>query len=261
MSDIGTAGVTADSVAIAAEVKDPIGLLGGAFMISREARDFGVETGLPGMSSYFRGRFSVLGEVDADIVTSAAGFFPAEVVRGFWEEGASLPAAEAAERYIEVCHAFGRRKLAGLPEPDAVRLAELLQQVVRQADPIGAPVFGGWRALPLPDDAVAQVAQLTHVLREHRGGLHIIAVLATGLTPLEAVMTGGTKLVPGGEGNAEFFGWARPYPEITDELRERRAGAERLTDTLVAPAFGSLTGAEAGELSALLAKATSLAFG
>lgn len=268
MNDSGTAGTAGtvtgtvtDPVAIAAAVKDPVGMLGGAFMISREARDFGARTGLAGMSSYFRGRFGVLGEVDADVVASAAGFFPREVVRALWEAGTAVPAAEAARGYAEACQAFGRRKLAGLPEPDAARLAELLEPVVRAADPVGAPAFGGWRAVPLPVDVHARATQLAHVLREHRGGLHIVAVLASGLTPLEAVLSGESALVPSGDGNAEFFGWPRPYPEVTEPIRERRAAAERLTDTLVAPAFSSLTGAQATELTELLGKATAVMFG
>ncbi|TYK52833.1 SCO6745 family protein [Actinomadura decatromicini] len=244
---------------IAAAVAEPIGRLGGAFMISREAKAFAAETGLSGWTPYFRGRFGVLGEVDADVVLSAAGFFPATTVRHAWEAGAGLPAADAAGRYAAVAHGFGRRKLAGFAAAD--RLADLLHRVARTADVVGAPVAAGWRAMPLPEDGPARVIQLAHVVRELRGGLHVVAVLASGLSPLEAVLSGRSPLLPDGEPNAEYFGWPRPYPEVTDEIRRRHDEAERLTDELMAPAFASLDKAEADELTTLLNQAEKTVFG
>jgi hypothetical protein len=228
-------------------------------MISREAKIFGQETGFAGWAPYFRGRCGVLGEVDADVVVAATGFFPAEVVREVWEAAASLPAADAASRFAVVCQDFGRRKLAGFDDAD--RLAELLEMVVGNADVVGAPLCAGWRAMRLPADGLARVSQLAHVLRELRNGLHLVAVLATGLSPLQSVLTSSSALIPGGEANAEFFGWPRPYPEATAELRERRVRAEELTDTLVAPAFEIFGEGEADELITLLGRADATVFG
>ncbi|MFC4053497.1 hypothetical protein ACFOY4_27740 [Actinomadura syzygii] len=246
---------------IAAAVAEPIGRLGGAFMISREAKTFSAETGLSGWTPYFRGRFGVLGEVDADVVRSAAGFFPATTVRRAWEAGAGLAAAGAADRYAAVAHGFGRRKLAGFGGAAADRLADLLHRVAHSADVVGAPVSAGWRAMPLPEDGPARVIQLAHVVRELRGGLHVVAVLASGLTPLEAVLSGHSPLLPDGDPNAEYFGWPRPYPEVTDEIRRRHDEAERLTNELMAPAFASLGKAEADELVHLLGEAEKTVFG
>ena len=44
------------------------------------------------------------------------------------------------------------------------------------------------------------------ILREWRGGLHLVATTAAGLTPLEAILTNE------GAGQAKFFGWAEPFP-------------------------------------------------
>lgn len=247
-----------DARAIAAAVKDPIGALGGAFMISREAKAFSQETGFAGWGPYMRGRCGVLGEVDADVVTAAVGFFPADTVRRAWESGRSLPADEAALGYATVCHEFGRRKLAGFADAD--RLAELLGFVAANADMVAAPLAAGWRALPLPDDGPARVIQLAHVLRELRGGLHLVAVLATGLTPLESVLSGASLLIASGADNARYFGWAEPYPEVTEELEVLRSEAEALTDVLLGPAFEVLSEAEAGELGTLLGKAREVVF-
>jgi hypothetical protein len=244
---------------IAAAVAQPIGRLGGAFMISREAKAYSAEVGLTGWTPYFRGRFGVLGDVDADVVASAAGFFPVETVREAWDAGTGLSAATAAARYAVVAHDFGRRKLAGFAE--SARLADLLQLVVDGGDVVGAPVFAGWRAMPLPEDDRARVTQLAHAVRELRGGLHIVAVLATGLSPLEAIMGGTSATLRDGEPNAEYFGWPRPYPEVTEEVRRRRADAERHTDELMAPAFAALDRTEADELVALVEKAERAVFG
>jgi hypothetical protein len=249
-----------DSRALAAAAADPVGRLGGAFMISREARAYSERVGLKGWSPYMRGRCGVLGEVDADVVAAAAAFFPAQAVRRAWEAGRELPAAEAAGLYAGVCQDFGRRKLAGFA--GAGRLAGLLLKVVRAGAVTGTPLFAGWRAMPLPDDDPARALQLAHVLRELRGGLHAVAVLACGLTPLQAVLTAG-KAPPratGGADNARFFGWPEPYPESGDDERERRSRAERLTDDLMAPAFAVLDDGEAADLTRLLDEACALAF-
>jgi hypothetical protein len=248
-----------DARVTTAAVKAQIVRLGGSFMRSREAKAYNGETGWPGWSPYMRGRCGVLGDVDADVVTAAAGFFPAEVVRESWEHGREVPAADTARRYAYVCQEHGRRKLAGFADAD--RLADLLAAVARHADVAGAPLFAGWRAMPLPADGPARAAQLTHVLRELRGGRHLTAVQATGLTPLEAVLSGGSQLVPDGADQARYFGWPEPYPEVTDELRTRRARAEELTDDLTAPAFAVLTDSAADELISLLDKACAVAFG
>ncbi len=108
--------------------------------------------------------------------------------------------------------------------------------MAQRAEPAGLPLFAGWRAFPLPDDAPARATQLLHVLREHRGGAHVMAVRAVGLSPLEAVLAGKQ-----GAPNAKFFGWPEPYPEIDERLTSLRIEAERLTTEMVAPAYAGLT--------------------
>ncbi|MFC4128370.1 SCO6745 family protein [Nocardia rhizosphaerae] len=233
----------------ATAVKQQVLELGGAFMISREARQFGDATGVPGFhGGYTRGRGGVLGEVDADVVTAAFGFFEPGCVRTAWES-VPLSAAEAAAGYLEACHAFGRRKLTGFADAD--RLAALLRRVVAAAPAAGLPLFAGWRAMPVPADGPAAVAQLTHVLRELRGGLHLLAVLANGLTPLQAILIAGSPMSDGPT-HAALLGWTGPFEEITDEHRARWAAAEAATNDLIAPCFAVLDAAEQSELSTLM---------
>ena len=132
-------------------------------------------------------------------------------MRQGWEGGLAVaPLPETVARYVEACRAWGRSRYAGLAEADL--LAELLERVVGAADAAGWPLFAAWRAQPLPDDGPGRVVQLLHVLREHRGGAHLGAVRTLGLSPLEAIVAGA-----GGPGNAAFFGWSGPLPEVTGD--------------------------------------------
>ncbi|MDQ6649599.1 MAG: hypothetical protein M3Z02_05715 [Actinomycetota bacterium] len=231
----------------------PIQKIGGAFMQQRKNAAIAEELGLNGWSLYYCGRGGVLGDVDADVVTAAFVFMPAAMVRKAWDKGRTvIPPAQMAERYAEICHEWGRTRFAGFDK--AGRLAELAAKVVDAVDPAGLPLFAGWRAMPLPDDAPARANQLVHLLREHRGGLHAIAVLAAGLTPLEASVS-----IAEGPGSPGFFGWPEPHPDPAP-LAERRAAAEARTDELVLPPYAELDGDECAELAELLQAAAAAAF-
>ncbi len=238
---------------IAPRVAAAIGHLGGGFMLSRQAKAVAAEYGFANpWASYFAGRCGVLGEVDADVVLAAVVFFEPSTVRAAWGERRDKGVASeaASDRFRQACLEWGRARLAGL---DGVgRLAELLEPLAAGADPTCAPIFAGWRALPLPEarDDLARVSFAANLLREHRMAVHGVAVRALGMRPLDAVLTGG-----GGPGNAAFFGWPAPYPDVA-HLSARRAEVESLTDTLEEPTFAGLSSDEAAELEALLAAAS-----
>ena len=107
----------------------------------------------------------------------------------------------------------------------------------------GLQLFAAWRALPPPTDDAARAAHALEVLREHRGGLHVAAVLAGGLTPLQAILAG-----PGGDANATFFGWKGPF-EDAEPYRAARAGIERTTEAAAARAYEVLDDSELAELA------------
>ncbi|MEU0569714.1 hypothetical protein ABZ297_30650 [Nonomuraea sp. NPDC005983] len=120
----------------------------------------------------------------------------------------------------------------------------------------GAPLFAGWRAVPLPGDAPGRAIQLMHVVRELRGGLHADAVLAAGLGPLEATLATDHDGTPFGRATGEliakFFTWPEPYPVPEPEVIARRAAAEDATDDLMASVFSVLDRHESDELIELL---------
>jgi hypothetical protein len=129
------------------------------------------------------------------------------------------------------------------------RLADLAERVVRAAELPGLTLFAGWRAEPLPDDAPARAYQLLHVMREWRGSIHVVAVAASGLTPVEAVLAS-----PGGEEQATLFGWEPPFPDVSD-LADVRRSAEDLTNDLQISAYETaLDPSERGELVELVGR-------
>lgn len=229
----------------AAATAGPIGAMGGAFMLSRKTLKKGPELGFPkGWSFYFAGRGGVLGDVVPDVIAAAFVFFPVAFVQQQWLLGrAVMEPSAAAAAYAEACQDWGREHLTGAPDLD--QLVELLRRVAAGGDPAGAPMFAGWRAMALPDDAPGAAAQLLHVLREYRGGMHGIAVLASGLAPRDAV------IAAGGEGNAQFFNWPEPYPD-RDEFLDAHSEAEDRTDALAGRAFAALGADEREELVRVL---------
>jgi hypothetical protein len=124
---------------------------------------------------------------------------------------------------------------------------------VVEADAAGMPLFAAWRAMPIPEDSLgARAAVLLHLLREHRGGAHILAVRASALTPLEAIVSG-----PDGEAGATAFGWQPPYPPFAPLMR-KRTWAEALTDRIAGEAYRTLEPGERRELADLLQEAREL---
>lgn len=218
-------------------------------MISPEMKAAGKDGGYRGWELYMGGRAGVLGPAPAEVVSAVLGFFEPGMVRTNWEAAQrDRPLPETVQRYVEACHLWGRNRFGSMDGVE--RLADLLDAVARRVEPAALPLLAAWRAFPLPDDAPARATQLLHVLREHRGGAHVNAVRAVGLSPLEAVLAG--KL---GAPNATFFGWPEPYPEVDERLTAQRIEAERLTTDMVAPAYAGLTESEATDLVALLGAA------
>ncbi len=220
----------------------PVGLLGGWFMASRSTYAHGSELGFEGMAFYYLGRGGALGDARPEVVASAMTFFPAPLVESMWQAGRAVMTPQAAlAEFSECCWRWGRKRFAAVTGLE--RTTELLGRVVDAADGASLPLFAGWRAAPRPPDLPALTSHLLHVLREHRGGVHGLAVLASGLTPVQAAAASATEFY-----RPQSVGWADPLPEVTEELMARRRAAEELTDRMVAPALAALDSAELTEL-------------
>ncbi|MEZ5264547.1 MAG: hypothetical protein R2755_22830 [Acidimicrobiales bacterium] len=253
MSEPSTTGELTAAQAIA-RTAQPILEFARGWMINRDTAARGDELGLlPGRGFWVVGRCGVLGDVDADVVANAIGFMAPADVRRYWEHRPSdRPARELATEYAECAYQWGRGALAGMDEARLRRLDQLGRAVADAALPQLGALFAGWRAMPAPPDAAAAVTLTLHVLRELRGGAHLLAVLGSGMHPAEAALAAPPPR--GGMEWARDLGWSGPYP---DEVAAgwKRTQADAQTSVLCVPAFEALSGAERAELADLVDEA------
>jgi len=178
---------------------------------------------------YFAGRGGMLGDVSADVVTAAFGWFEPNAVRAMYSEGIGVAGAtNAATRMAEAHGRWGEKHYSdveGLEE-----IVSVTEQLVSGLEGSAIPLFVGWREAPRSDSPAGRAAQLMQILREWRGGIHLVATTAVGLSPLEAILTNE------GPGQAKFFGWPEPFPDF-GPLKERHLEAEDITDRLCASAL------------------------
>lgn len=225
-------------------VAGPVGKHGGAFMFDADVSARGSELGLDLWAWYHCGRGGVLGNPDPSVVVAAFGFFPPALQTKAWNKGvAVMDPAKATQEYAVSCAEFGRRRF---DIPDAARLAELVTLAMDAVDVAGLPLFAGWRKhlYDGPTDGPARLALALMAAREHRGGSHLIATVAAGIPPLQAIMSGRN-----GATAAEFFGWPKPWPDPSLAAEAMQA-VEKVTDALVRPAFAVLSEDERAELVA-----------
>lgn len=229
----------------AAAVARPIGSFGTRFMFDPATYSNAQQFGFTGLDFYFTGRCGVLGDAPADVVAATLGFFDAAMVDAMWSTGRAVTdPLEAARLFGDACGQWGVEHFGDGPDYDD--LAELAGRIAGAADVAGVPLAAGWRAMPTADDPRAAVAQRLNVLRELRGGFHLVAVVSAGLTPLQAV------LLTGGEANAQLFGHAGPYPDVSG-LGPTRDAVEAATNEMTARAFATLDADELDRFVTLVA--------
>lgn len=217
---------------------DAVSNVGSHFMLDGETYKRGAELGFAGLDFYVTGRGGVLGDVDADVVSAAFTFFEPGNVRTLWDQGrAVMPPAQAAAEFAACCHSWAESHVPA--DLDAGRLGDLAGAVVTAARPAGAPVFAGWRALPEPASAKARAVHHLNALRELRLGLHSAAVLASGLSPHQAVSIKSPGMAP-------LFGWG----DLADatNLQASWDDAEARTSAAMAHAYTELSDDERATL-------------
>lgn len=217
----------------------------GAFMLAPPTATMAEELGFPDpLQLYVAGRLGVLGDTTPEVAATAHGFLSPVAAAQLWPAVGKVCSRETAARtFAEACAEYGEDKLAGFDEADAGRLADLATAVVDAAP--GTPLFAAWRAMPRPGTPRARAAHALNLLREWRGGVHVAAVTAAGLTPVEAIMS------DGGAFYAEVFGWPTPWPDEgsrSAEVADIRASVDAACGRVVSDALGE---DEARELLAL----------
>lgn len=218
-------------------------------MTDRLAAELGLKSG---SDLWIVGRAGVLGDGDADVAAAGLAFLAPDRVRAAWD---SLPAGlthrQVADAYAALCCEWGTAELARFDQARMARLDELGRRIAAAADSSIGAVFAGWRAQPQPDGVNARVALTVHVLRELRGGAHIIAVNACGITPLDAVLASPAPPPRSGPVWAEHLGWHGPFGDAAP-ARAARAEAEQLTSRILVPIYGSIGDAALEEFAELV---------
>jgi len=217
--------------ALAAAVARTIADIGSSFYFRPETVAVGKEHGLDGFRFYFLGRGGVLGDVEADVVLSAFGYFEPQLLARMWNSAKSkMKPRDCARLYIGCCHELGRSKLGDVDGLDAFCAAA--GAVNDAIDPAGLSLYAGVAAEAVPDDLPARAMHLAMVLREARGSRHLLALVASGLSTRAAHQIHRPD-------DVSLFGWTDP-PAVTDADRAAWAKAEAVTDALMAPSFAAL---------------------
>jgi hypothetical protein len=198
------------------------------------------------------GRAGAMGDCTADAAVAGLGFHgPAGTYAAWKRLPEHVSPHVVAVAYAKLCQDWGTRELAMFDPARMARLDELGRRVLDAADAALGPVFAGWRALPQPTEVGARASLTMHVLRELRGGAHIAAVLASGITPLMAVLASPAPPPRSGPAWAEHLHWVGPFPEVTDDMKAARMAAEALTSRMLIPAFSVLNASELEEFGEL----------
>ena len=235
------------AAAAAAAVAPSISAFGSTFMLDPAFYVVPSAQGFSGIDFYVAGRGGVLGDVDADVVSAAFGFFSPAAVRSMWERGRTVMAPrDAANLFADGCAEWSRPHFTA--DIDYAEVAELARRIIAAMPVAGLPLFAAWRAVAAPTDPIGSAALALHVLRELRGGAHVIGEMAAGLSPIE------TLLVNGGEATAQLFGHRGPFPDVSD-MREQWEAGERTTNAIVAIGFEAL---DADELHRFVELVTAL---
>ena len=221
----------------------------GIFMLHPETFAGSVATGYTNpLAGYVAGRGGVLGEATGATVAAVFAIFEPATLAALWEEGIAVRgAAGAAAVYWDQLADFARKYLAGAG--GLARIAELGEKVIATTSGSGLPLFTGWRAMPLADDAPARAAQVMFVLRELRGDVHLNLLSASGVSPVEAHMLGHD------ENYTRMFGWPEPFADGADK-KERYAEVDAATNRRMTEILqDALSDEEIDELARLSAAA------
>lgn len=230
----------------AATAKPGLAGLVGAFAESPQTLRRARLLGLSGWAYHVSARAGALGEVGPETVGAAIGFIAPDAVTDGWEAAAKTtePLEVATWHLHELCR-WGNDQIGGFGR--VTRICDLAKKVYDSVDAAGLPLFAAWRAMPVPDNSPGALAAVAlHLLHEHQMGVHVVAVRASGLTPLEAIIAG-----PEGETGAVAFGWQPPYPPAGPLVR-RLMWAESVANSLAGQAYAQLSIAERVEFVGLL---------
>jgi hypothetical protein len=158
-----------------------------------EAADAFADLGLVGRMGYFGSRAAPMGAVPAEVVIATFYNFRPSLVRdaipAAWER--ATPEQILAARLGAADRALRRALPDAIGSPELAEAASLARRAAETAcDHLeGRPLFAGHASLPWPDEDHLVLWHAQTLLREYRGDGHIAALVAAGLSGLEAAIT------------------------------------------------------------------------
>jgi hypothetical protein len=193
-----------------------------------------------GMKGFWMGytaqRVAPMGAVSAAIATAAFfGFHPDRIGRAVPEAWTLTTPADALAARLKGAGAALRRLWGdAVTASAAAEAAELAWQAATAADCAGRVLGAANQALPRPDQPHLALWQAATTLREHRGDGHVAALVARGVTPVQAHQI----KCAAGETDPEVLRTGRKFDEAT-----WTGGAATLGADGVLTADGQLTAA------------------
>jgi Helix-turn-helix family len=137
---------------------------------------------------YFAGRAAPLGHVGPAVVTASfynfAPSFVARAIPAVWD----LITRDEAIRVREAGATAALRRLLAGREAEVAKAAGLLWRAAGELDFAGRVLAAANAALPVSEDPLTRLWQVTTLLREHRGDGHFAALAAADIDGSEIVM-------------------------------------------------------------------------
>lgn len=218
---------------------------------------------------YFASRAAPMGAVNASVVTSTFYNFNPETVARFipsaWEIAPPGRVLEARERAVD---AALRRLLGDWDSEKMTWAADTARRATEACRPEGRPLFAGHTEIDPPDEPHLRLWHAVTLLREYRGDGHIHALVAAGLSGIEAVRS---YSATGEMFNPEWYrrsrgwrneawqeaeeslltkGWLDAQGELTETGREGREAIEAETDRLAMDPWKAIGQEDADRLRA-----------
>jgi hypothetical protein len=225
----------------------PLGGVGAGFYFSPQAVARAGECGFDVIGLYACGRGGVLGDATPEEVDRVFAFFKPGLIAGMVEAGRSQATGDIMAAHVASAVDYARATFGGI-DPAVLAAFSAAARTVVASLPTGRwPLVDGYRALPVPEDPVAEAYWWAVLLREVRGGVHTEVVAESELSFAAACQ------FDRGDDYYRLHGFGDDdrVPE-TEEALAARAEIEEETEDRMAGLFGVLD--DAG-LAALVAGA------
>lgn len=238
-----------EPIELSAKLNTMVGPVHGFIYFAPEAGEEYDALGLPASHHYFASRGAALGAVPAGVIVATFFNFPPAMVEPAIPDAWSIasPAAIQSARMRAAGRVLVRLADDAMSAAERTEAMELAGRMVDGVSDAGRPLAAGNRAVPEPDDPWERLWQRLTIIREWRGDVHVAALVAASVDPVEAlVLHAATGIVPlaalqgsrrwgddayaAGEERLRERGLLTSTGEFTDEGRAFRDEIERTTD-------------------------------